>query len=154
MPPSPGSVITVGSETPLYLGPLVQRLADNGLHHHNAPSTEDLVALLSNATKLDRVAVLVYNGPGTAAAHHLLEALETGYSDVPVIVVVNEPNIEEHYELMSQGAYDYFGFSEGTTVIEKAVRWAAQTDAVPARAAARRSGSNARDASTTDIMPR
>jgi DNA-binding NtrC family response regulator len=132
---------------------LLQRLGEKGLHHRNAASTDDLVALLGKATKLDRVAVLVYSSPGTDTARRLLEALDADYSDVPVIVVVNEPNIEEHYELMSQGAYDYFGFSEGAAVIEEAVRWAAKTDAVSARAAARRSGSNAKDPSATDGIP-
>ena len=154
MPPLPGTVVTAGSETPFYLGPLLQRLGERGLHHCNAASTDDLVGLLGKAAKLDRLAILVYNGPGSHTARRLLEALDPDYSDVPVIVVVNEPNIEEHYELMSRGAYDYFGFSEGTTVIEEAVRWAAQTDAISARAAARRSGSNAQDGSAKNPLLR
>jgi hypothetical protein len=108
--------------------------------------------MLREGTRLDRLAVLVYNGPGTDTAHCWLEALEPDYSNVPVIVVVNEPNVEEHYELMSQGAYDYFGFSEGTTVIEEAVRWAAQTDAVSARAAARRSENFTPDGPATNLL--
>jgi hypothetical protein len=152
MPPLPGTVVTAGSDTPLYLGPLLLRLGEKGLHHRNAASTEDLIAMLREGAKLDRLAVLVYNGPGTDTAHCWLEALEPDYSNVPVIVVVNEPNVEEHYELMSQGAYDYFGFSEGTTVIEEAVRWAAQTDAVSARAAARRSENFTPDGPATNLL--
>ncbi len=154
MPPLPGTIVTAGSETALYLGPLLRRLDHKGLHHRNVASTNDLVALLDKAAKLDRLAVLVYNGPGTDTAHRLLEALDSRHSDVPVIVVVNEPNMEEHYELMSLGAYDYFGFSEGAEVIEEAVRWAAQTDAVSASAASRRSRNKTPDGPATNPAPR
>ena len=138
-PPRPGTVIAVGAETPVYLGPSLERLVSQGLRQLAAATADALVTLLDEAGKSGRVAVLIYNGPGNDSALKVVEALDRRYPDVPVIVVVNEVRLDEYYELMSSGAYDCFGMVEGMAVIEQAVRWAAQTGAVPARAAWRRS---------------
>ena len=50
-----------------------------------------------------------------------------------MIVVVEESNFDEYYELMSDGAYDYYAMDEGAEVIAEALRWAAHTDAMPPR---------------------
>lgn len=138
-PPRPGTVIAVGAETPVYLGPSLERLVSQGLRQLAAATAAALVTLLDEAGKSGRVAVLIYNAPGSDSALKIVEALDRRYPDVPVIVVVNEVRLDEYYELMSSGAYDCFGMVEGMAVIEQAVRWAAQTGAVPARAAWRRS---------------
>jgi DNA-binding NtrC family response regulator len=138
-PPRPGTVIAVGVETPVYLGPSLERLVSHGLRQLTASSADALVTLLEEAEQLVRVAVLIYNGPGSDSALRIVETLDRQYPEVPVIVVVNEVRLDEYYELMSSGAYDCFGMVEGMAVIEQAVRWAAQTGAVPARAAWRRS---------------
>jgi len=135
----PGTVIAVGAETPVYLGPSLERLVSQGLQQLAALSADALVTLLDEAGKPGRVAVLIYNGPGSKMALKVVDALDQRYPEVPVIVVVNEVRLDEYYDLMSSGAYDCFGMVEGMAVIEQAVRWAAQTGAVPARAAWRRS---------------
>ena len=139
MPDTDAAVITVGQETETYLAPLLGRLVDSGLRHCTAGSPADLPALLDGMAKDSRRAILVYSGPGSGVAEQVLEGLAASHPDAPVIVVVNQCNVDEYYELMSQGAYDYFALMEGSGVIETAIRWAAHTHAVPARTAALRS---------------
>lgn len=133
-----GRVITVGRETALYLSPAVKRLQSQGFRHLMAHRPADLPKLLTQVPARHEVAILVYNGPGCDTAIESLRALEDDYPEIPVIVVVNQGIFDEYYELMSSGAYDYFGVVEGMAVIASAVRWATRTDAIPARAAAPR----------------
>ena len=79
-------------------------------------------------------AVLVFNAKPGVPAQELLRVLRRGWSDVPVIVVVEKYNFDEYYELMSDGAYDYYAMDEGAEVIAEALRWAAHADTLPPRA--------------------
>ena len=81
-------------------------------------------------------AVLIDSAPGKRTASMLIEALRVNRSDVPVIVLVEKADMDEFYELMCAGAYDYFEIAEGAEVIAQALRWAAHRRAVPPRSLA------------------
>jgi DNA-binding NtrC family response regulator len=124
-------VITVGWEPSEPLAPVVAALVEQGFAHLSAPSPEGVAEYLLNG---DRMVVLVYDGGGENLAHRLLTAMGGRFDRVPVIVVVSEPKIDEFYDLMCEGAYDYFGLADGYEAIIEAARWAAGTAAVSPRA--------------------
>ena len=106
-------------------------LDDGGIDHVEVGRPCDVPAALAGD---GADAVLVFNAKPGAPAQELLRVLRQGWSDVPVIVVVEESDFDEYYELMSDGAYDYYAMDEGPEVIAEALRWAAHTHAVPPRA--------------------
>lgn len=105
-------------------------LDDGGIDHVEVATPGDVPAALAGD---GADAVLVFNAKPGALAEELLRVLRQGWSDVPVIVVVEESNFDEYYELMCDGAYDYYALDEGAEVIAEALRWAAHTDAMPPR---------------------
>lgn len=84
-------------------------------------------------------AVLIHSALGKRTANALVETLREKWSDVPVVVLVDSADVDEFYELMCAGAYDYFETGEGAQVIAEALRWAAHTRALPPRTLAKRS---------------
>ena len=79
-------------------------------------------------------AVLVFN-TARGEARETLRILRRDWAHVPVVVVVDKTSFDEYYELMCEGAYDYFEVSEGAEVIAEALRWAAHSRVSPPRAA-------------------
>jgi DNA-binding NtrC family response regulator len=103
-------------------------LERDGLERREVDCAEQVPAALSSESGN---AVLVYSERGQPMATNLLRLLRKNWSEVPVIVLVDRTNFDEFYELMSEGAYDYFETPEGAMVIAEALRWAAYTHALP-----------------------
>jgi len=129
----PVELITVGTGACRELRFLVDALRSEGYRCRNAPSAKQVTRLAQHAAGS---AILVYNPPRQGTAREVLMALQEIHSRLPVIVIVDEGDFEEYYELMCLGAYDYFGLPEGLPVIESAVRWAMATHPQPPRVAA------------------
>lgn len=105
-------------------------LDDDGVDHVEVGRPCDVPAALAGD---GADAVLVFNAKPDAPARELLRVLRREWSDVPVIVVAEESSFDEYYELMCDGAYDYYAKDEGAEVIAEALRWAAHKDAIPPR---------------------
>lgn len=83
--------------------------------------------LASQLNKTEKTTVLVYTEQGDELPFQVLTELSNQQRKCPVIVVVDRADFAHYYELMCEGAYDYYELSEGSEVITRAVRWAAQT---------------------------
>ena len=119
-------IILVGGELQTNMPNLLSSLAGQGFHVVQAPTTEELEALLDDNSG----AIIVAYGPrGDDTARRVLKTVAGAQRKIPVVVVVNEGNFDEYYELMCEGAYDYFELRDGADVIERSVRWAVESRA-------------------------
>ncbi|HZP16377.1 MAG TPA: hypothetical protein VFB00_00330 [Terriglobales bacterium] len=119
-------VIVVGNDLEQLLPGLFSSLEAQGLHVVKARSGAEFEALLQEHPK---VTVIAYESGHSNMARRVLEAVAHAQRKVPVVVVAERSNLDEYYELMSEGAYDYFDLRDGTEPIERAVLWAAGTRA-------------------------
>lgn len=124
-------IIAIRAEPQPLASRIYRRLDDGGIEYVEVARPVDVPAALAGD---GADAVLVFNTKLGVPAQELLCVLRQGWSNVPVIVVVEESNIDEYYELMSDGAYDYYAMDEGAEVIAEALRWAAHADTLPPRA--------------------
>ncbi|MBI3664641.1 MAG: hypothetical protein HY236_00180 [Acidobacteria bacterium] len=118
------SVIFVGNNLETSVSSLLAHLRSEGFHLIETASPEDLPALLEENPS---VAIVAYDARGEDTARQVLRALPERRKKTPVIVVVDQGAFEQYYELMCEGAYDYFELTSGVEVIERAVRWAVGT---------------------------
>ena len=109
------SVIVVGNDLAGLSG-LLSSLKSHGFHLVQTAIAEDLPALLEENPS---VAILVYDSRGEDTARQVLRVLPEGRRKTPVIVVVDQGYFEQYYELMCEGAYDYFELASGSEVIER-----------------------------------
>ncbi len=119
-------VIVVGNDLEQLLPALFSSLEAQGLRVVKARSSTELEALLREHPK---VTVVTYQSGHSNRARGVLEAVAHVQRKVPVVVVAERSNLDEYYELMSEGAYDYFDLRDGAEPIERAVLWAAGTRA-------------------------
>ena len=119
------NIIVVGNELQSNMPNLAPSLQAQGFHVVHASTAEELKDLLDN----NSVVVVAYGHRGDEAARRVLKTVAGAHRSVPVIVVVNEGNFDEYYELMCEGAYDYFELRDGAEVIERSVRWAVESRA-------------------------
>ncbi len=120
------NIIVVATEFEAHLQSLVRALRAHGFHLLETTSAEAARALIE---RTGDVAVVVYDAAGANTAHRVLQSITDVDRKIPVIVVVERGSFEEYYELMCEGAYDYFEVANGAEEIERSVRWAAGTRA-------------------------
>ena len=120
------SVIVVGREADAGLTALLSTLQLHGFQLVKAPSAEDVRDLVE---KNPGVAVIAYDAPGENTAQRVLRIVADAPRKTPVIVLVNQGEFEQYYELMCAGAYDYFELANDPQVIERSVIWAAAAHA-------------------------
>ena len=116
------SIIVVGPDAETSVPNLISGLTAHGLDVVQARTADELRALLREDAG---ATIIAYNSPGAKTAWCVLKAVADAQRRVPVVVVVKEGNFEQYYDLMSEGAYDYFDLRDGLEVIERSVRWAA-----------------------------
>ena len=116
------SVIAVGNELGTGLPKLLLSLKEHGFDLIQAGNAEDLLTLLG---RNQSVIIVAFESRGKDTARRVLQTVAEAQRKIPVVVVTSEGSFEEYYELMSEGAYDYFDPREGPEVIERSVRWAA-----------------------------
>lgn len=114
-------VIVVGFHREERLSDFTARLAARGLQLAEFPTAQALPPVLRDEC---RSTLLVYNPPQGDQARQVLKVVADAGRRNPVIVLVDGGEFEEYYELMSQGAYDYFELSNGPEVIERSIRCA------------------------------
>ena len=119
----PETVIVVGNELPTAMPALLSSLESHG---HRVIAVAEVEALPGVLADDAEAILLVYEEPGLRAAHRALEITASFERKVPVVVVTANGNFEDYYELMSEGAYDYFDLRDGAEMIERSVDWAAQ----------------------------
>ena len=105
---------------------LAHQLHALGMGLKTAGSPDALPELLSGGR---RAAVVVYSPRESARAGAVLEKLQERLRQPPVIVLVDEADFSEYYELMARGASDYYEMSEGIERIARAVQRAARARA-------------------------
>ena len=123
MPRPPKTVIVVANDLANGLSGLFSILEDQGFRLRRAGTTEELPALLRDSPES---VVVAYETPGEDTAHQVLLALAEAEHKTPVVVVARSGDFDEYYELMCEGAYDYFDLRDGADVIGRSVRWAAK----------------------------
>ena len=119
----PETVIVVGREIAAALPELLPSLESLGHRVIAAPEVEALLPVLEGNPE---AILLVYDAESRGTAHRVLQAVTSYGRKVPVVVVTPNGNSDEYYELMSEGAYDYFDLRDGVEAIERSLRWAAQ----------------------------
>ncbi len=107
------TVISVGVDLPAHLPGL-----QSAFQLIQAESPEELLPALERA---DEAAIVVYHRPEANAARRVLEAVSRQGLNTPVIVVVEQLDMEEYIQLMWEGAYDYFELDGDPRWIERAV---------------------------------
>lgn len=119
-------IIVVGDGLGAGLPSLLATLRVHGLDVVEAPKAADLPAVLEQNRG---AVVLVYDPRREGTAHEVLRAVQ-GMGEKPrVIVVVERGTFEDYYELMCEGAYDYFELTNHPEEIERSIRWAAKAQA-------------------------
>lgn len=118
------AILTVGMDEHALLTPLVSALESQGLQLISVRAPGELPRVLGQHA---RAAVLVYCGQAGEIGNQVLNQVSRAHRNAPVIVIVDRADFGHYYELMCEGAYDYYELSEGAEVIARAVRWAART---------------------------
>ena len=116
------SIIVVGADAETNMPNLLSTLRAHGLDLVQARTTAELRALLREDAG---ATIIVHDSPGANTARTVLKTVAEAQTKVPVVVVAEHGNFEHYYDLMSEGAYDYFDLRDGLDAIERAVRWAA-----------------------------
>ncbi len=104
MPPV-GRVLAVGVDAGGRVRELLNILKNHGHKAVVIPTVEELLPTLD---QYPDAVILLYNGERQDAARRLLDALNKLHISRPVIVLVDRPDFDQYYELMCQGAFDYF----------------------------------------------
>jgi DNA-binding NtrC family response regulator len=120
-------VILVGIRSKAGGPQFLSALQEDGFNLIESAAVEelpDLVGIHQGA------AVVVYSQPGKDTGKRALSILSASIRHVPVIVLVDLATFEEYYDLMCQGAYDYFELEEDPVAIERAIRYAPRTVAL------------------------
>jgi DNA-binding NtrC family response regulator len=115
------TVITVGADPHQRLSNLLATLKASGFRLVETASPEDL------SPPLDRFpdpVIVVYNPPKQDTARRVLQAVSGHNRRVPVIVIVDQSDLDEYYQLMCEGAFDYFELSGDPRWVERSVRCA------------------------------
>lgn len=120
------SVIAVGIDIGIRLPKLLSELTTQGFHLVEASGPEGLAAALEDAPG---ATVVVYNRPEENTARRALRVVTRLRRKVPVIILVERSDFSEYYELMCEGAFDYFDVTEDPRWIERAVQSAAHLQA-------------------------
>jgi DNA-binding NtrC family response regulator len=115
------TIVVVATELAPKLTNLVTNLGTRGFHVIEAGEQE----LDTTLHRDNEVAVLVYEHRGEGVAKRILRTLQDSGRDVPVVVVFDQADKEDYYDLMSKGAYDFFELSERPESIMRSVCWAA-----------------------------
>lgn len=119
--PNP-NIITVGFEGNPGCDDIAGEIRRLGLELSAAEDPDDLSALMDRRR---RTAVVIYRGQDPRLTQKILDRLSDGNRRPPVVVLVDESDFSDYYELMGAGASDYYSLSEGAAVIARAVRQAA-----------------------------
>ena len=122
IPTHPG-VIAVGLESRTESGPLRQEIEALGLALVAASEDEPLSGLLRSRRG---ATVIVYSPKSADRAHQLLASLEEDGCGSAVIVLTDEPDFGQYYDLMGRGAADYLSVSDHPERIARAVQRAAK----------------------------
>jgi DNA-binding NtrC family response regulator len=119
-------IILVGDDLERVSPALLSSLEARGLRVLKAQSEAELAALLPEHPQ---VTIVAYEPSQSDTARRILEVVAHTERKIPVVVVAERGSLDEYYELMSEGAYDYFDLRDGTEPIERSVAWAAGTRA-------------------------
>lgn len=125
-------IVIIGNELEERSPALIRDLRGQGFEVTKIRGTADLAGLLKEDPQ---VTVLTYDPQGKRAAEDALRAVGRTGKKAPVVALVEHGSFEDYYDLMCEGAYDYFEIEDNPEVIERAVRWAAGTRASRAAAA-------------------
>jgi DNA-binding NtrC family response regulator len=125
-------IVIIGNDLEERSPALIGDLRGQGFQVTKIRGTADLAGLLKEDPQ---VTVLTYDQQGKRAAEEALRAVGRTGKKAPVVVLVEHGSFEDYYDLMCEGAYDYFEVEDNPEVIERAVRWAAGTRAGRAAAA-------------------
>jgi DNA-binding NtrC family response regulator len=120
------SVILVGENLESNLPSLLSTLRAHRFELVETRDADDLRELLSQKPS---AAVIVYDAGDGSTAHAVLRITAEMGKKIPVVVIVDRGRFEEYYELMCEGAYDYFEKANCTGEIERSVQWAARAQA-------------------------
>ncbi len=113
------TIITVGLDLENRLPDLLPLMKAAGFHAVAADSPAEVL------TSLDRqrdAVVVVYNPAKQRTAHEILQAIARRKRRTPVIVIVDQSDLDEYYELMYEGAFDYFELGGDPRWVERSVR--------------------------------
>jgi len=89
-----------------------------------AATPEQLVRAIEPAAE---AAIVVYHRPEENLARRVLETVARHRLKIPVIVLVEQLDMEEYLQLMWEGAYDYFELGGDPRWIERSLRCAIGT---------------------------
>jgi DNA-binding NtrC family response regulator len=121
-----GRIIAVGEGLEAGLPNLLTTLQMHGFDVVEAPKASDLPAVLEQNRG---AVVLAYDPRRVGTAHEVLRVVRAIGEKPPVIVIVGWGTFEDYYELMCEGAYNYFEVTNHPEEIERSIRWAAKARA-------------------------
>lgn len=117
------SVIWVGPQRGEAFRRLATELDRMGLHLAACESVADLAGTLESRSRA--VLVVPDCSECAALADTALEALESLYRSVPVVILAEAPAFGRYYDLMRRGVRHYYELSESPARIADAVRYMA-----------------------------
>ena len=126
-------IVIIGNDLEERSPALIRDLRGQGFQVTKIHGTAELAGLLKEDPK---ATVLTYDQQGKRGAEEALRAVVRTGKKAPVVVLVEHGSFDDYYDLMCEGAYDYFEIEDDPEVIERAVQWAAGTRAGRAAAAA------------------
>ena len=120
------NIIAIGMDTIARQPSLLSALEASGFDLVEVTAPEHVFAAVEEIA--DPV-IVVYNDPQQNTARRVLEVLASHRRKVPVIVIVDRSDFQEYYELMCEGAFDYFDLAGDPGWIENSLRAATQAAA-------------------------
>lgn len=127
-----GRIVVIGNGHEAGLPNLLATLRMHGFDVVEALKAEELPAVLEPNPG---AVVLAYDPRRAGTAHDVLRVVQGIDRKPPVIVVVERGTFEDYYELMCEGAYDYFELTNHPEEIERSIRWAVKAEIANAKAA-------------------
>jgi DNA-binding NtrC family response regulator len=115
------TVITLGLEPTERLPAILAHLQNRGFDIVNLSTPGELLPTLD---RVDDGIVVVFSRRGQNLAGQILRALHD--RPTPVVVIADQCDFHEYYDLMCQGAYDYFDLVTDPRWIERSIVTAAR----------------------------
>lgn len=113
------TIISVGLDLEHRLPHLPAMMRAGGLRLVEAASPAEMRKPLEESRQ---AVVVVYNPPRQTTARDVLEAVASRKRKTPVIVLVDQSDLDEYYQLMCEGAFDYFELGGDPRWVERSLR--------------------------------
>jgi DNA-binding NtrC family response regulator len=115
-------IVVIGNDLEERSPALIGDLRGQGFQVTRVRGTADLAGLLEENPQ---ATVLTYEPQGKRAAEEALRAVGRAGKKAPVVALVEHGSFEDYYDLMCEGAYDYFESPHNLDAIERTVERAA-----------------------------